>query len=142
MQEALALARQAADLGEVPVGAVLVQNGVVAGRGFNQTIEHHDCTAHAEIIALRDAGQQNNDHRFPGATLYCTLEPCVMCAGAMVHARIERLVFAVDDPKAGAAGSVLDVLDHSALNHRVLMSSGVCADESTHLLRQFFAARR
>ncbi len=142
MQEALVLAQQASDRGEVPVGALLVIDGAIVGRGFNQTIALHDCSAHAEILALRDAGAQTGNHRFPGATLYCTLEPCTMCAGAMLHARIERLVYAVDDPKAGAAGSVLDVVDHSALNHRVLVSSGVCESEASGLLKTFFKSRR
>ena len=142
MQEALTLAEQAAGRGEVPVGAVLVNDGVIIGRGHNQTIDLHDCSAHAEIVALRDAGARTGRHRFPEATLYCTLEPCAMCAGAMLHARIERLVFAVDDPRAGAAGSVLDVLDHPALNHRVLFSTGVLEDEAGALLKRFFADRR
>ncbi|MEM7081265.1 MAG: tRNA adenosine(34) deaminase TadA [Pseudomonadota bacterium] len=142
MREALRLAEHAAREGEIPVGAVLVMDNTIVGRGANQTIALNDCTAHAEIMALRDAGARLNQHRFADATLYCTLEPCAMCAGAMLHARIARLVIAADDPKAGAAGSVLDVLDLPALNHRVLLSSGLMEEEASALLTTFFARRR
>lgn len=142
MQEALALAATASRNGEVPVGAVLVQNGKVIGAGYNQTIALNDCSAHAEVVALREAGAATGQHRFVDSTLYCTLEPCAMCAGAMLHARVSRLVFAADDPKAGAAGSVLDLLDHPRLNHRVLLSSGLLEREATELLQTFFQKRR
>lgn len=142
MAEALEQARLAEAASEVPVGAVLVQQGEIIGSGFNRTLKDHDCTAHAELVAFRDAGKRTGQHRFNDATLYCTLEPCAMCAGAMLHARIARLVIAADDPKAGAAGSVVDLLDHPGLNHRVLLSQGLMEAEASELLRRFFAARR
>ena len=142
MRQALTLARQAAEAGEVPVGAVLVRDNAIIGRGFNQSIALADCSAHAEIQALRDAGRSTGEYRYPEATLYCTLEPCAMCAGALVHARIARLVYAVKDTKTGAAGSVLDLLEVPEFNHRVLGSCGVLADESAQLLTEFFRAKR
>ena len=143
MRRALELARHAADAhAEVPVGAVLVHDGAIAGEGWNRSIGGNDPTAHAEVMALRDAGQRLRNYRYPGSTLYVTLEPCVMCAGAIVHARVARVVYAADDPKTGAAGSVFDTLVSNRHNHRVEVESGLCADESADLLRGFFAARR
>ncbi|MCX7172506.1 MAG: tRNA adenosine(34) deaminase TadA [Proteobacteria bacterium] len=143
MQEALALAREAAACDEIPVGAIVVNpDGVIVGRGFNQPIVRRDPTAHAEIIALRDAALQMNNYRLPGCTLYVTLEPCVMCAGAMLHARIARVVFGADDPKTGACGSVIDVFSEERLNHHAEIVGGVLAEECGTLLSGFFASRR
>lgn len=142
MQQALNLAAQAQAAGEVPVGAIIVQDDVLLGEGFNQPISRNDATAHAEIIALQAACQKQQNYRLPGATLYVTLEPCVMCAGALVHARIERVVFAASEPKTGAAGSLLDVFSLPNLNHRVICESGVLAEQSSQLLRDFFRQRR
>ena len=143
MRRALELAQHAADEHEeVPVGAVLVAAGRIIGEGWNQSISHHDPSAHAEICALRDAGKRLGNYRFPGATLYVTLEPCVMCAGAIVHARVARVVYATDDPKTGAAGSVFDTLVSDRHNHRVQVQGGLLAGESSALLRGFFRARR
>jgi tRNA(adenine34) deaminase len=139
---ALAQAREATLGGEVPVGAVLFQDGRLLAAGQNRVLRDSDPTAHAEIVALRAAGIELGNYRLPGCTLYCTLEPCAMCAGAMIHARLERVVFAAMDPKAGAAGSVLSVLNHPQLNHRMTVESGLLADASSALLREFFAARR
>jgi tRNA(adenine34) deaminase len=143
MQRALELARHARDLHEeIPVGAVLVRNGVVIGEGWNQSISTNDPSAHAEIVALRSAGQTVKNYRLPQTTLYVTLEPCVMCAGAIVHARVDRVVIAADDPKTGAAGSVFDTLTSDRHNHRVEVIRGLLADESSTLLREFFRNRR
>lgn len=142
MQRALQLAAQAQVAGEVPVGAVIVQNNQLLAEGFNQPISQQDATAHAEIIALRRACQKQQNYRLPGATLYVTLEPCLMCAGAMVHARIERLVFAASEPKTGAAGSLLDVFSLPNINHRLICESGLLAEQSSQLLRDFFRDRR
>ncbi len=142
MREALALAGQAAAAGEVPVGAVLVRDGLVIGRGCNAPIGRHDPSAHAEILALRDAGAGQGNYRLPHTTLYVTLEPCPMCAGAIVHARVARLVFAAPDPRTGAAGSVFSLLDQTALNHQVAVSGGCLAAPAGELLRDFFRARR
>ena len=143
MRRALELARHAADEHEeVPVGAVLVRDGQIIGEGWNRTIGLHDPSAHAEMLALRDAGARSRNYRLPGTTLYVTLEPCVMCAGAIVHARVGRVVYAADDPKTGAAGSVFDTLMSARHNHRVTLSKGLCADESGELLRAFFQRRR
>ena len=142
MRQALALALRARDEGEVPVGAVLVHNNQVIGEGWNRPIDHHDPTAHAEIMALRQGGLVLQNYRLIDATLYVTLEPCVMCAGAMVHARVRRLVFAATDPRAGAAGTVFNIVQHPALNHRIECTSGVLAEECGSLLRKFFVARR
>ena len=143
MRRALELAQHAADEHEeVPVGAVLVVDGEIVGEGWNQSISHHDPSAHAEISALRDAGTRLGNYRFPNSTLYVTLEPCVMCAGAIVHARVARVVFATDDPKTGAAGSVFDTLNSDRHNHRVEVVKGLCANESSNLLRAFFRQRR
>lgn len=142
MQRALELAASAEAEGEVPVGAVLVLDGRAAGEGWNRPIAAHDASAHAEINALREAGRHVGNYRLPGATLYVTLEPCVMCAGAIVHARVARVVYAAADPKTGAAGSVFDTLVSDRHNHRVHVEGGLLADESGALLRDFFRARR
>ncbi|MEO7072100.1 MAG: tRNA adenosine(34) deaminase TadA [Rhodanobacter sp.] len=142
MRHALELAGRARDEHEVPVGAVLVRDGAVIGAGWNRNIVLHDPTAHAEIQALRAAGLAAANHRLVGSTLYVTLEPCVMCAMAMIHARIERVVFAASDPKTGAAGGCFDTLLSPLHNHRIQVSGGVLADESALLLRGFFRARR
>ncbi|GMU71140.1 MAG: hypothetical protein AMXMBFR42_06050 [Burkholderiales bacterium] len=142
MGEALALARAAGDRGEVPVGAIVVQDGVVVGRGGNAPIAASDPTAHAEIAALRDAGRALGNYRLPGSTLYVTLEPCAMCAGAIMHARVARLVFGARDPKTGACGSVVDLFAEARLNHHATTTAGVRADECGALLSAFFAARR
>jgi tRNA(adenine34) deaminase len=142
MARALELARQAQDAGEVPVGAVIVKNGAIIGEGSNRPIGGKDPSAHAEMIAMRAAAQALDNYRLLDTTLYVTLEPCAMCAGAMVHARVKRLVFAATDPRAGAAGSVFNIVQHAALNHRVEIGQGVLADECGSLLRNFFAARR
>ncbi len=135
-------AEAAAEAGEVPVGAVLVGAGVVLGRGQNRVLRDSDPTAHAEIVAMRQAAQASNNYRLTGCILYTTLEPCSMCAGAMIHARLGRLVYGADDPKAGAAGSVVIVLNHPRLNHQVEITRGVLADECGTLLRGFFRDRR
>jgi len=143
MQRALELAAHARDADdEVPVGAVLTLDGGIVGEGWNRNIALNDPSAHAEIGALRDAGQRLGNHRFPGATLYVTLEPCAMCAMALVHARIAHVVYAANDPKTGAAGSVFDTLTSDRHNHRVEVQGGLLADESATLLRDFFRARR
>ncbi len=142
MRMALELAREAATLGEVPVGAVVVRNEEIVGRGGNQPIGRHDPTAHAEVIALRDAAQRLGNYRLPGCTLYVTLEPCAMCIGAIFHARIARVVFGARDPKTGAAGSVIDLFAVDQLNHHAEVVGGVCAEECGALLSGFFAARR
>jgi len=143
MRHALTLARQAEQAGEVPVGAVLVREGVIVGEGWNHPIGSHDPSAHAEIMALRDAGRRLGNYRLPGTTLYCTLEPCVMCAGAIVHARVQRLVFGTHDPKGGASGSVFDLLpSDERFNHRTLSEGGVLAAECSELLRGFFRRKR
>ena len=139
---ALTEARAAADAGEVPVGAVVLENGSVVGRGQNRVLRDLDPTAHAEIVALRQAAQQVGNYRLGGCELFATLEPCAMCAGAMIHARIARLTFATADPKAGAAGSVLDVINHPRLNHQMVVTQGELAEESGELLRDFFRSRR
>lgn len=142
MREALLLARQAAALEEVPVGAVVVLDGKIVGRGFNQPIVRHDPSAHAEIMALRDAAAQLGNYRLPGCTLYVTLEPCLMCAGAIMHARIARVVFGAADPKTGAAGSVVNLFAESRLNHHAEIVGGILAEECGTLLSNFFSARR
>jgi tRNA(adenine34) deaminase len=142
MELALAEAKQAEAAGEVPVGAIIVSEGVIIGSGFNLPILTHDPTAHAEIIALRKAARQQQNYRLSNATLYCTVEPCLMCAGAMLHARITRLVFGTPDPKAGAAGSIYNVLTDPRLNHRVEVVSGIREEDCSALLRDFFAKRR
>jgi tRNA(adenine34) deaminase len=142
MQEALEQARLAALAGEVPVGAILVRDGQVIGRGFNQPIGNHDPSAHAEMLALRTAAQGVANYRLPGATLYVTLEPCVMCSGAMLHARIDRVVFGASDPKTGAAGSVLDIFASKQINHQTQVEGGILAEECGQILREFFRGRR
>lgn len=142
MREALQLAAQAEALGEVPVGAVVVQDGVVVGRGFNRPIDSHDPTAHAEIVALRDAAARLGNYRLPGCELYVTLEPCAMCAGAIMHARIARVVFGARDPKTGAAGSVVNLFEERRLNHHAEVVPGVLAEECSKSLSAFFAKRR
>jgi tRNA(adenine34) deaminase len=142
MREALALAREAAGVDEVPVGAVVVIDGEIVGRGFNQPIRRHDPTAHAEVMALRDAAARIGNYRLPDSTLYVTLEPCVMCSGAIMHARVGRVVFGARDPKTGAAGSVVDLYAEARLNHHADIVGGVLAEESGALLSGFFAARR
>ena len=142
MNLALSEAKKAQFAGEVPVGAVIVSGGTVIGRGFNQPISENDPTAHAEIVALRQAALHQGNYRLSDATMYCTVEPCMMCAGAMIHARLTRLVFGTPDPKAGSAGSIYNVLTDPRLNHRVDVVSGVCEDDCAALLRDFFAKRR
>jgi len=142
MRRAIELARQAEAAGEVPVGALIVRHGEVIAEGFNRPISTRDPTAHAEMIALRAAATRSDSYRLPGSTLYVTLEPCAMCAGAMVHARVERLVYAAVDPRAGAAGSVFNVVQNPALNHRLDVDAGVLGEECGELLRNFFIARR
>ncbi|MFO1313917.1 MAG: tRNA adenosine(34) deaminase TadA [Burkholderiales bacterium] len=142
MAEALALARDAESRGEVPVGALVVREGVVIGRGGNAPISHADPTAHAEIAALRDAARTAGNYRLPGCDLYVTLEPCAMCAGAIFHARIARVVYGARDPKSGACGSVIDLFAERRLNHHAVARGGVRADECGALLSRFFAARR
>jgi tRNA(adenine34) deaminase len=143
MQRALALARLAENRGEVPVGAVLVLNDEIVGEGWNQPIGQHDPSAHAEIMALRDAGRKLLNYRLPETTLYVTLEPCPMCAGAIVHARVGKVIYGASDPRSGAAGSVFDLLpSDQRFNHMTEAEGGVLAEESAQLLRQFFRARR
>ena len=143
MQQALALARLAEEEhAEVPVGAVLVVDGAIVGEGHNHNIGLNDPSAHAEIQALRDAGRRLGNYRFPGATLYVTLEPCAMCSMALVHARVSRVVYGASDPKTGAAGSVFDTLVYERHNHRIEVVGGVAADEAGDLLRAFFRKRR
>ncbi len=142
MEEALRAAQRALEAGEVPVGAVVVSDGRIVGRGWNRNIGDSDPTAHAEVIALREAGASMGNHRLAGCDLFVTIEPCTMCAGAIVHARIKRLIYGADDPKAGAVRSVMEVLNHPALNHAVEVRSGVLAGRSAELLQEFFRSRR
>ncbi|WP_178115412.1 MULTISPECIES: tRNA adenosine(34) deaminase TadA [Pseudomonas] len=142
MREALALAAEGAVLGEVPVGAVLVQDGAIIGRGFNCPISSHDPSAHAEMVAIRAAAQAVDNYRLPGSTLYVTLEPCSMCAGLIVHARIQRVVYGATEPKAGVALSRGEFFSQAFLNHRVLIEGGVLAEECGAVLSEFFKARR
>lgn len=142
MQEALLLAAQAASAGEVPVGAVVVKDGTVIGRGYNQPISGADPTAHAEVMAMRDASKALGNYRLIDCDLYVTLEPCVMCAGAIMHARIRRVVFGASDSKTGACGSAIDLFAQPHLNHHAEVSGGFLAAESVALLQNFFATRR
>mgnify|MGYP003636328764 CR=1 FL=1 len=142
MRTALVEAGKAADKGEIPVGAVLLNASGIVARGHNVSCTDHDPSGHAEIVVLRAAGQAGNNHRLPGSTLYVTLEPCVMCTGALVQARVDRVVFAAYDPKAGALGSVEDLSDSRAFNHRFEINGGLLADESAAILQAFFQARR
>jgi len=142
MREALALARQAAAAGEVPVGAVVVKDGAVVGRGHNQPVSGRDPTAHAEVVALRDAAANIGNYRLVDCALYVTLEPCAMCAGAIMNARVSRVVYGAADPKAGACGSVVDLFAEGRLNHHATVAGGMMAAEAGKLLQDFFAARR
>ncbi len=142
MEEALRCAQRALEAGEVPVGAVVVSDGSIVGRGWNRNITDSDPTAHAEIMALREAGAAVGNHRLGECALFVTIEPCAMCAGAMIHARIKRLVYGSDDPKAGAVRSVLQVLNHPQLNHKIEVRSGVLAGRSAEVLQSFFKNRR
>jgi tRNA(adenine34) deaminase len=142
MQRALELAQKAQSLGEVPIGAVLVKDDQIIGEGYNTPIGRHDPTAHAEIMALRDAAQRIGNYRLLNTTLYVTIEPCIMCAGALVHARIKEVVFGAAEPRTGAGGSVFDILQSSKLNHQVSIRSGVMAEECVTLLQEFFKQRR
>lgn len=142
MEQAIALAKNAQELDEVPVGAIVVLDGEVIGRGFNQPISGDDPTAHAEIIALRDAGRQLGNYRLPGCTLYVTLEPCMMCAGAMVHSRITRLVYGAPDAKTGVIDSYLDAFSQPVVNHKIEVTGGVMAQECGSMLTTFFRNKR
>lgn len=142
MQAALELAKEAAGLGEVPVGAVVVKDGEIIGRGSNAPISQHDPSAHAEIQAMRDAAARLGNYRLVGCSLYVTLEPCAMCAGAIQHARIANLVYGASDPKTGACGSVIDLMAEARLNHHTEVTGGVLAQECGSLLSAFFASRR
>jgi len=142
MEEALRCAQRALEIGEVPVGAVVVHGDEIIGRGWNRNITDSDPSAHAEIIALREAGAHLGNHRLGECDLFVTIEPCAMCAGAMVHARIQRLVYGSDDPKAGAVRSVMQVLNHPQLNHRMDVQSGVLAGRCAEILQEFFRKRR
>jgi tRNA(adenine34) deaminase len=142
MEQALEQAQLAAIAGEVPVGAVIVRNGVVLSKAFNKPITNHDPSAHAEMLALRQAALSEENYRLPGTTLYVTLEPCTMCAGAMLHARVDRIVYGAADPKTGAAGSVLDVFSSKQINHQTVIEGGMMSEECGQLLRDFFKERR
>jgi tRNA(adenine34) deaminase len=142
MEEALRCAQRALEAGEVPVGAIVVCKGQIVGRGWNRNITGSDPTAHAEVIALREAGAAVGNHRLEDCELFVTIEPCAMCAGAMVHARIRRLVYGADDPKAGAVQSVMQVLNHPQLNRKIEVRSGVVAGRSAEILQSFFRSRR
>jgi tRNA(adenine34) deaminase len=142
MEAALAEARSAAESGEVPIGAVVVREGEIVARGQNRVLRDNDPTAHAEIVGIREAARILANYRLNGCSLFVTLEPCAMCTGAMIHARFDRLVFAAADPKAGACGSVLSVLNHPKLNHKMQVEQGIMAEEAGELLRRFFRERR
>ena len=142
MQQAIEQAQLAANAGEVPVGAVLVRDGAVIAKGFNKPIGNHDPSAHAEMLTLREAAEAEANYRLPGSTLYVTLEPCTMCSGAILHARVDRVVFGAPDPKTGAAGSVLDVFSSKQINHQTRVEGGVMSEECGQLLRSFFKERR
>lgn len=142
MEEALRAAQRALEAGEVPVGAVVLCEGRIVGRGWNRNLTDFDPTAHAEIVALREAGAAVGNHRLAACELFVTIEPCAMCAGAMVHARIRRLVYGANDPKAGAVQSVLQVLNHPQLNHQIEVRGGVLAGRSAEVLQEFFRSRR
>lgn len=142
MRRALALADRAGNEGEVPIGAVVVRDGELLGEGWNSVIAYSDPTAHAEVVAMRDAARMVGNYRLPGATVYVTLEPCTMCAGAMIHARIERLVFAASEPKAGVVCSTCSLLDEPRYNHQVKWQGGVLAEQSGERLQAFFRERR
>ena len=142
MREALSLAEQASDAGEVPVGAIIVQDGAIIGRGFNQPIRTCDATAHAEIVAIRSASQFRSNYRLPGTTLYVTIEPCTMCLGAMIHARIDRLIFGATEPRAGAIVSHSPLIGADYFNHQLSFMEGVLAEECSSLMQSFFISRR
>jgi tRNA(adenine34) deaminase len=142
MNKALSLAAEAAECGEVPVGALVVSEGVCIGQSFNAPISRVDPTAHAEISALRAAAKEVGNYRLPGATLYVTIEPCMMCAGALIHARIKRLVFGAREPRAGVISSNMRVLEQSFFNHRIEWQEGVCADQCASMMKAFFSQRR
>jgi tRNA(adenine34) deaminase len=142
MELALEQARLAAQADEVPVGALVIKDGEIVGQGHNRNLLDHDPTAHAEIVALRQAAQRLGNHRLGGCTLYATIEPCSMCAGALVHARVSRLVYGAGDPKAGAAGSVLQVLNHPGLNHKMDVTAGMLAQQCSEILQDFFRRKR
>jgi len=142
MREALILAREGWQLGEVPVGAVVVKDGQIVGRGFNHPISAHDPTGHAEIMALRDAARAIGNYRLPGCTLYVTIEPCSMCAGAIFHARIARVVYGAREPKTGAAGSIVDLFAEPRLNHHAAIEGGIMAEECGGLVSAFFTEKR
>ncbi len=142
MEEALRCAQRALAEGEVPVGAVVVRSGQVVGRGWNRNLADHDATAHAEIVALREAGRQLGNHRLGDCELFATIEPCAMCAGAAVHARVRCLVYGADDPKAGAVHSILRVVNHPGLNHQMEVRGGVLAGRSSEMVQEFFRRRR
>lgn len=142
MRMAIEQAQLAAQSGEVPVGAVLVRDGQVISKAFNKPIANHDPSAHAEMLALREAALSEGNYRIPGSTLYVTLEPCAMCSGAMLHARIDRVVFGAPDPKTGAAGSVLDLFASKQINHQTSVEGGIMSEECGQLLRDFFKGRR
>ena len=142
MREALTLARHASTLGEVPVGAVVVKDGIIIGRGFNQPITSNDPTTHAEIVALRDAAKNIKNYRLVDCELFVTLEPCMMCVGAMLHARVKRVVFGAMEPKTGVCGSVMNLPNEAKLNHHATFTGGVLADECGEMLKAFFSTRR
>ena len=142
MRAALDEARKAEALGEVPIGAVIVHEGKIIASGSNRNLTDHDPTAHAEIVALRDAGAVLGNHRMPACEMFVTIEPCAMCAGALIQARLKRLVFGAKDPKAGAVGSVVSLLDHASLNHRMEVVSGVLPEECSQVLQDFFRNKR
>jgi tRNA(adenine34) deaminase len=142
MRMAIEQAQLAAQSGEVPVGAVLVKDGQVISKAFNKPIANHDPSAHAEMLALREAALTEENYRIPGSTLYVTLEPCAMCSGAMLHARIDRVVYGASDPKTGAAGSVLDIFASKQINHQTSVEGGMMSEECGQLLRDFFKGRR
>ena len=142
MEQALEQARLAAQAGEVPVGALVIKDGEIIGLGHNRNLLDHDPAAHAEIVALRQAAARLGNHRLTGCEMFVTIEPCAMCAGALVHARLARLVYGASDPKAGAAGSVLQVLNHPGLNHKMEIRSGVLAEKCSEILQKFFREKR
>ena len=142
MRAAIAEAEKAKDSGEIPVGAVLTLSGDIIGQGFNRTVQDCDPSAHAEVIAIRQAAKQAENHRLNGTTIYVTLEPCAMCVGAMIQARVQRLVFGAYDPKAGAVGSVLDLSESKELNHRVEVNGGLLEEECASILKEFFMTKR
>jgi len=142
MRAALDEARKAEAVGEVPIGAVIVQEGAVIARGFNRNLIDHDPTAHAEVVALRECGVALGNHRMPACEMFVTIEPCAMCAGALIQARLKRLVYGAKDPKAGAVGSVVSLLNHSSLNHRMEVVSGVLQEECSQIIQKFFRNKR